>query len=165
MIEVSCRPERYRQALDFHHECGPYQLRAVLNAFGKDALPEELYHSSAHQRRDWSLPWLMPRVLGRYRIKADWHFWPRSSFKERKLAMFALDRPVLYVVNSILGTGRLHWLSSWGYDPVVDEFLVYDSQAPEARGTLGNTRYSTELLLSRLPWHSTFALAIKGETH
>lgn len=165
MILVSQPPQLYRHARDLSHECGPYQLRAALNMFGKDAEPEDLYYSHAHRQRDWSLPWLMPGILARHGIRASWRFWPRARFTERKLTMLALDRPVLYVVNSILGSGRLHWISSWGHDPATDEFLVYDSQAPEASGTHGNTRYSTELLLSRLPWRGTFALTIEGENH
>ncbi len=161
MLLVSRRPALFRTAMHFHNECGAYQLRAVLNAFSKDALPEELYHSRAHRRRDWSLPWLMPRILGRYNVKAHMRFWFRSSFKERVIAALTRDRPVLFVIHSIRGSGCLHWIGVWGYDETTDEFLCYDSQAPESRNTLGNARYPTPLLLPRLPWRGTFALIIE----
>ena len=159
MITVSPRPEHFRTATQFHNECGPYQLRAALNTFGKDALPEELYYSAAHRRRDWSIPWLMPGILRRYGVTARTHFWLAGSFKKRVLAMLKRDQPVLFVLHSIRGAGRLHWMSIWGYDETTDEFLCYDSQGPEASGTPGNVRYSASLLRSRLPWHGTFVLA------
>ena len=170
MIVVSKRPTLFRTAAHFYNECGAYQLRAVLNAFGKDALPEELYWSDWMRRHDWSLPWLMPAILRRYGIHSCWHFWPRSSLKKRALAELAHDHPTLFVINSIVKPGGgLHWVSAWGYDEATDEFLCYDSKAPGASGSVGlpaqagNTRYSTDLLLSRLPWRGTFALTIKGE--
>jgi len=164
MVLVSRRPAFFRTAVNFHHECGAYQLRAVLNAFDKDASPEELYYSPSHRHRDWSLPWLMPRILRRYGVKARWHFWPRGSFTRRILAALNRDQPVLFVINSIiLPGGSLHWMSAWGYDPATDEFLCYDSKAPASEGTHGNTRYRADLLTNHLPWWGTFALTIVDE--
>lgn len=164
MVIVSHRPALWRRARDLRHECGAYQLRAVLNIVGKDADPAELYHSEWQRRHDWSLPWLMPGILARYGIKADWHFWPRSAFKARALAELARDCPCLFVINSIIKPGGgLHWISAWGYDHATDEFLCYDSKAPELRndsGVAGNARYLTSLLLSHLPWWGTFAVLI-----
>lgn len=160
MVLVSRKPSVFRTAINLHNECGAYQLRAVLNAFGKDAPPEKLYWSDWMRRHDWSLPWLMPSILRRYGIRAHWHFWPRSSFKKHALATLSHDRPILFVIYSILGRGRLHWISAWGYDEATEEFLCYDSKATEASGTPGNIRYATPLLLSHLPWWGTFALTI-----
>lgn len=162
MLLVSRRPEVFRTAENVHNECGAYQLRAVLNAFGKDAPVEELYHSPAHRKWDWSLPWLMPNVLARYGIRARWHFWSRAVFRNRVVEMLARDMPILIVINSIRGNGRLHWISAWGYDSATDEFLCYDSQAPEVQGTPGNARYAADLITSQLPWQSTFALTIRN---
>lgn len=164
MVLVSKRPEIFRTAINFHHECGAYQLRAVLNANGKDASPHELYWSDWMRRHDWSLPWLMPSILRRYGIKARWRFWWRSAFQTNALAELARDKPLLFVINSIVKPGDgLHWISAWGYDSATDRFLCYDSKAPEASGTPGNTRYSTPLLLSRLPWWGTFAIMIEDK--
>lgn len=163
MLLISRRPTLFRHARDFHHECGPYQLRAVLNAFGKDAEPEELYFSPSHRAHDWSLPPFLPSVLARFGIRARWHFWGKERFASRKLETLVKDSPVLFVVNSVRGAGCLHWLSSWGYDSLADKFLVYDSQAPESDNPLGNARYSSPLLLSRLPWRGTFALTIEDD--
>jgi len=160
MVLISRRPELFRTAIHFHNECGAYQLRAVLNAYGKDALPEELYYSAAHRKRDWSLPPLMLHILARYGIKARMHLWLRHSFKTRALTVLAHNQPVLFVIHSIRGTGCLHWISAWGYDEVTDEFLCYDSQAPESSGTPGNARYPARLLISHLSWWGTFALTI-----
>ena len=161
MLLVSRRPEVFHTALNPHNKCGAYQLRAVLNAFGKDASVEELYWSQIHHDRDWSLPPLMPSILQRYGVHARMRIWPHHSFKAHMLAMLAGDKPVLFVIHSIRGTGCLHWISVWGYDETTDEFLCYDSQAPESRESSGNTRYATSLLLSRLPWYGTFALVIE----
>ena len=166
MIPVSHRPELFRTALNFHNECGAYQLRAVLNMFGRDAPPEEMYWSDWMRRRDWSLPPLMPSILARYDVRAHWHFWPRGSFARRILAALYRDEPILFVINSIVKPGGgLHWISVWGYDKATDEFLIYDSKAPEASGTPGNTRYAASLLHSHLPWFGTFVLSIEGELH
>src|SRR3989344_2139168 len=79
MIVVSKRPTLFRTAAHFYNECGAYQLRAVLNAFGKDALPEELYWTDWMRRHDWSLPWLMPAILRRYGIHSHCRLLPRLS--------------------------------------------------------------------------------------
>ena len=107
----------------------------------------------------------MPAILRRYGIHARWHFWRHTPFKENALATLVRDCPVLFVISSIVKPGSgLHWISAWGYDDATDEFLCYDSKAPETRDASGNARYSTSLLLSRLPWWGTFALTIEGET-
>ena len=164
MVLVSRKPLVFRTAVNFHHECGAYQLRAVLNAFDKDASPKELYHSPSHRHRDWSLPWLMPRILAHHGIKAHLHFWLRGSFTRRILAALKREEPVLFVINSIiLPGGSLHWISAWGYDETTDEFLCYDSKAPASEGTHGNTRYRADLLTNHLPWWGTFVLTIKTD--
>lgn len=159
MVLVSRRPGHFRTAINFCNECGAYQLRAVLNAYGKDALPHELYWSDWMRRHDWSLPWLMPNVLARHGIASTWRFVPRPSLKRHVLAALARDRPVLLVIKSIIQPGEgLHWISVWGYDEATDEFLCYDSKAPEASGTPGNARYHADLLTTSLPRYGTFAL-------
>ena len=50
---------------------------------------------------------------------------------------------------------------AWGYDEATDEFLCYDSKAPEAADTIGNTRYHADLLTSALPWWGTYALTMR----
>lgn len=165
MLLVSRRPTLFRHAEHFHNECGPYQLRAALNSLGKDALPADLYFRPFDRKRDWSLPYFMPSVLRRFGVKARLHVWLARSFRAHVIAALKRDRPVLFVLNSILGNGRLHWMSIWGYDESTDEFLCYDSQAPEAEGTPGNARYSADLLRARLPWHATATLTIEGTTY
>lgn len=163
MLIVEPRPELLRSAENLHNECGPYQLRAALNACGKDAPIADLYYSAAHGRRDWSLPWLMPGILARFGVAASWHFWSRRRFAERLKAALKRNEPVLFVIRSIRGLGRLHWISAWGYDESTDEFLCYDSQGPAASGSpAGNVRYGAKLLASRLPFKGTFALEIQA---
>ena len=162
MIMVSRRPTIFRTAANFHHECGAYQLRTVVNAFGRDALPHELYWSDWMRRHDWSLPWLMPVILRRYGIRAHWYFWSANSFKKRVFRALGGDQPVLFVIRSIINPGGgLHWISAWGYDEATDEFLCYASKAPEAADTIGNTRYHADLLTSALPWWGTYALTMR----
>jgi hypothetical protein len=160
MIVVSRIPPVFRTALNAHNECGAYQLRAVLNAFGRDARPEELYWSDWMRRHDWSLPWFMTHILARYSTRSRWHFWLSGSFRKRMLAALEADMPVLFVIHSIRSSGRLHWVSAWGHDPATDEFLCYDSHAPMTEGEVGNMRYGADLLVSRLPWGGTFAVTI-----
>ncbi len=167
MIVVSKHPPLFPKADDVHAQCGAYQLRAVLHACGAEAPVSELYYSPKHALRDWSLPWLMPRVLKRHDISARWHFWPRRrTLKAQLVSAIERDQPTLFVINSIRGgTGCLHWISAWGYDEATDEFICYDSQAPTTFGThKGNTRYSSDLLTASLPWWGTYALLVNDRT-
>lgn len=160
MILTSKKPDFFPEARDFHSECGPYQLRAVLNALGKDAPIEDLYFNEFTRKRDWSLPYLFPSILKRYDVRAKFRFWLRPSFSANLLETLKADVPALFVVNSIHGNGNLHWISAWGHDPVANEFLVYDSQHPASDGPHGNTRYHASLLERVLPWKGTFAVKI-----
>lgn len=162
MILVSKRPEVFPMAEDIHRQCGAYQLQAALRAFGKDAPLEDLYPSDFYRKRDWSLPWNMPRILDRFGIRASVDFW-RASRLERKLAeAIERDQPTLFVINSFRSNGCLHWISAWGHDEGAEalDFLSYDSQLPTAYGTHGNARYGTPQLAEVLPWRGTFAVSI-----
>ncbi len=160
MLLVSRQPTLLPHAEHIHNECGPYQLRAVLSAFGKDAPITDLYFNISQRKRDWSLPYFMPAVLRRFGIQARTRFWFAGSFKKRALDALRHDRSVLFVLHSIHGNHGLHWLSIWGYDKMTDEFLCYDSQAGRAEHAPGNARYSASLLARHFPWFGTFAVEI-----
>lgn len=159
---VSKTPPVFPFARDLTRECGPHQLQAILRAYGTDAAIEELYLSEAHKERDWSLPWNMPKILERYGVLANMGFWMKPSFADQLTAAIEADRPTIFVVNSIQGDGRLHWLSAWGHDMIENEkqFLCYDSQLPESTNPHGNARYHSTILEQSLPWYGTFAITI-----
>lgn len=166
MVLVSRHPPFFHTADDPRHQCGAYQLRAVLHAFGAEAPVHELYPSRFFSRQDWSLPWLMGRVLARHGIASRLAFWGAPSFAGNLARAIEADAPTLFVINSIRGRGTLHWISAWGHDPDVSEFICYDSQAPTSFGTeRGNTRYHADLLTAALPWWGTYALTIESGVH
>lgn len=161
MVLVSRHPPLFRKAEDIRHHCGAWQLKAVAAAFGHEADLSDFFHSPAHYRRDWSLPWLMPRVLERYGIRSRLGFWKRRAFADNLASALGADMPAVFLINSIHGTGRWHWISAWGHDETAEEFLCYDSQVQTAFGTeRGNIRYAGAFLASRLPFRGTFAITV-----
>ncbi len=163
MVLVSRHPPFFHKADDPRRQCGAYQLRAVLHAFGAEAPVHKLYSSPLASRLDLSLPWLMPRVLTRHGIASELRYWGVGSFVSNLAGAIEADRPTLFIINSIRGRGSWHWISAWGHDPETSEFICYDSQAPTTFGTeRGNTRYHTDQLTTALPWWGTYALTIHG---
>ena len=167
MILTSKSPDFFPEAENFHNECGAYQLQAAIRAYSNKIPPvppvSELYHSDKDRERDWSLPWNMPKILERYGVLAKTGFWVAPSFTPNVIGNLRADKPSLFVVKSIQGLGRLHWMSAWGFDPSTSEFLVYDSQMPQSDARHGNTRYHANLLTRHLPWLGTFGVTILGQ--
>lgn len=148
------------QARNILAECGPYQLQAVLRTRGIHVPVEELYLLPSFRTRDWSLPWFMPAILRRYGIASRWRYWRLRSFKQSLINALSRGTPVLIVINSIQGTGCLHWISAWGYDEAAEEFLCYDSQAVSVTSPHGNIRYSPLQLLKSLPYRGSFVVEL-----
>ncbi len=163
MVLVSKQPHIFPMAEDIRHECGAYQLQSVIRAFGKDAQVEDLYLNDLFRKHDVSLPSFMPRILGRFGVDSDVHFWTKRKFKDRLAEAIHEDKPTLFVINSIWGDGNWHWISSWGHEETPDalEFMSYDSQLPTAVNTPGNARYAHQVIEEVLPWRGSFAVTIK----
>ncbi len=146
--------------------CGAHQMQAILGALGHEAEVNDLYVSRIHRDgfgtgiswdKTYTMPWDIPRVLGRYGIKATTHFTRGARLLPLALACFARKHPLIIDIRSTKD-GGLHWVSVWDYDPERDVFLTYDSQYEDKDGGIGNVEFSPAFLQSRLPFGVLWAI-------